>query len=272
VTEQLKVPDTAVLAYNLRRLLGASLKLPEDIFIFDLETTALSPQSGVIWQIGYYGMSGGKIIGDPINGNSIYLKHSPDVLRNAHYEIGRRRAAITGEEPTYGSKMVKDAAYKQAEDQFISEIETKGQDPADVLATSLSTMKTMYDNGSMLGGQNFVKFDCPWLIYNAERYGIDYEFPDERLFDTGMQIKAAVLGRRITANDTYRQFYSKIGGVRAKGVYFAIERFCIPFWKLDEVYGVDTERAHDAGYDCYITWLVVKEMVDMIKNYDGREE
>lgn len=271
MAERLRAPDTAILAYNLRRLLGANMRLPENMFVFDLETTALQPTQGVIWQFGYYATSDGKVSGNP-SGNAIYLKHPADVIRGAKYEIGRRRAVALGVEPTRDEIMVKDAAYKQAEDEFIAEIESKGQEPSDVIKTVLDTIKTVHENGAVLVAHNGCAFDIPWLIYNAKRYGLAYEWPDEQLLDTGMQIKTAIIGKRILPTQTYRQFYTKIGETFAKGAYFALERFCEPFFKLKEVYGIDMSKAHDAGFDAVVTNLVARELVDLVKNWDSSDE
>jgi DNA polymerase III epsilon subunit-like protein len=261
---QLRAPDPEIVEYNLHRLLGAEIKEPTNLFVLDLETSDVDPLAGVIWQVGYHSVLNGVPAEQTPEGAAIWLKQPVDKLKGATFEISRRRNALRGEEPD-GRTVIKDDDYRKAEKAFIEEIYDKGVEPRDAIEALIAMVDNARDGRCILAGQNFVKFDCPWIEYTAKYYGIDFKFPADGLLDTGMIIKAGVLGRRILAHQSYREFYTRVSEVRARGVYFAIERFCIPFWNMDEKYGIDTEKAHDAGYDCYITWLVIKELIEMAR-------
>jgi len=260
--KKLRKPDPETLQYNLRRIMNdSSLKLPDSFLVLDLETTGVEPANGFIWQIGLYPVMHGEPQCDPVKGSTLYLKLEENQLRQATFEISRRRAKALGIPHNPKAPVNReDAGYKKAEAEFIGEVRSQGVDPREGLRTITEIVQTFVDGGHPIVMQNGAKFDLPFIEINCKKYGIDFRFPEDGLVDTGMLIKAAILKRRILGNESCRKFYARVGEERAYGVYFALERFCIPYWNMELKYNVSIAQAHDAGYDCYITKLVFGEL------------
>ena len=104
-------------------------------------------------------------------------------------------------------------------------------------------------NLAFLSGQRaFVNFDSKFVNWEWRMRDQEFRFPMQGIIDTGMLIKAAVLNRLATPTESIGRFYTRISGIRAKGVYYAIERFCIA--------GVErcvlNEPARRAHFECKV--------------------
>lgn len=268
--ETLIPPDQQVLQYNLTRILNSpGLKLPDSYAVFDLETTGLQPNNASIWQIGLYPVIAGEPRCDAKNGQcSVKVKLPEDELRRATFEISRRRAKKMGlslsKVALEKAAKEKDGMYKEAEAEFISSIyDDKNSVPLDeALKYLTSILSTFIDNGWPLVGQNFAKFDMPFIEYAVGALGIPFKFSPNNLIDTGMLIKAAVLKLMMKHDENARNFYLRVYEMYARGVYYALDRFCIPYWDMEKRHGISADSAHDAGYDAYITSLVMWELVN----------
>lgn len=258
----LKPIDAETLAYNLKRVLANDdLKMPQNYLVLDLETTTLDPISGAIWQYGILPVAGGQVLGSK-TGTSVNLLLPAPELEKAAFEIERRRDTVVARDP----QIPKELALKQASADFVSEVSLTGVAPRLALEILLDLIKCYEKPSHFLVGQNFAKYDLPFIEYYAKRWGLKFERNTDRVIDTGMLIKAGVLRRHILERETVMQFYARVAYERASGVYYALEKFCVPYWHLDTKYGIDVTKAHDAGYDCHITDIVLRELVAEAKN------
>lgn len=248
--------DPASLAHNMRRLFGPEIEPPAKFVTFDLETTATDPHAGVIWQIGMCRHENGVPIEGETHGRAMYLARSETVLLSNTFEIGRRAEKIAAE---FGVPAAE--ARGLATEDFLETQRLLGVPPADALAFMAQVLTEHIAEGYPIVGHNLISFDCPFFETECQRHGIDFKFPDEGVLDTGMIIKAAKLGRRMLDTESSRRFFSSVGNVKARGVFYAIERFCIPYWNMVERYGVNLKDAHDAGYDCWLTGIVMNELI-----------
>ena len=257
--------DIPTLKWNLERVLGSpTLQLPTDALVFDLETTGLSPATNKIWQIGLYPVKAGQALYP--EGENIYLNWPVAMLKAADFEISRRRATATT--ITNGESLdtrTRDGAYYKAEQGFIDEIQGNGLDPREALEAVVAIVNGYIERGCPLVGQNVYHFDIGFMKHACQELGVPmFKYQQAKLVDTGMLIKAAKLQRRIAADESCFTFYDKISGIRAKGVYYAIEKYCIPRWNLDVKYGFDKSKAHAAGFDTMVTWYILKELVNEV--------
>lgn len=240
---------------NLKRVLGR-VEMPSDFVVFDLETTDLEPRNGRIWQLGLYQSVGGRPVEGQENGLSIVLKIPETVALSNQFEIRQRQERIIKE---FG--LDPKTAWDVAKKDYLDHIETLGVDPREAVVQAVSLLTSAIENGFPIVGHNLIKFDVPYFEYECRRFGLDFSFPIEGLIDTGMLIKAAKLGLVMPDHETSRQFFSRVGDLRRKGVYYAIERFCVPYWDMVGRYGVDLDEAHAAGYDCWLTALILENLV-----------
>jgi DNA polymerase III epsilon subunit-like protein len=151
-----------------------------------------------------------------------------------------------------------------AESQFVAEIKDKGMEYTKVLKVAEDMFRSYVADGYHLVGHNFVKFDIPFFEAASAAQGASYKFDTELLVDTGILIKAAQIPSKILDRETPRQFYRRVGERPAR-IKYAIDRFCLPYWYMEDRFSIDADKAHDGGYDCFITDLVMKEMIEEAK-------
>jgi DNA polymerase III epsilon subunit-like protein len=234
-----------------------ALKIPDTYLVIDIETTHPEIGLGQIWQLGLYPV----LDGVPVykDGMAINLDLSENILTQASFEIKRRMVDA--------GKLDKEAlrtdsipsGYEKFAAEFVDEVKSSGVSPKKALESFADIIK-QYSNYCTVG-HNFVSFDVPYLEHAFLAYGVDYKFNEDKMLDTGLIIKATRLYMRKLARETNRAFFARVRSRRAKGVYFAIERFCIPYWQLNTRYGIEVSKAHNAGYDCYITSLILNELL-----------
>jgi len=246
-----------VMRHNLRRILGNDdLTLPGNYMVIDLETTGLVKGTHKIWQVGMYVVEAGIPRYD--RGKNIWVATDVADLRAADFEINRR-ANLLREVPS--DRPLRDGVYAQMEAEFINEVTTQGVPLDTVLHAVKDVITACVDAQWPIVGQNSCRFDIPFLEWTYQQAGIDFQFPQTMIIDVGILIKAARLGRRIAPHETPKKFYFRVAAERARGVYYALERYCLGRYSLAEKYGVDIAQAHNAGFDTWLTHLVMKEMM-----------
>ena len=245
------------------------MKLPSNYLVVDIETSALQPNDGFIWNIGMRATLDRAPQSE--KGEDFYLLQPPAMLKTATFEINRRKANAQSIPLDKSSSHipVRDDQYYKAEQSFVDEVTSKGKDPKVVLQHVADTINMFVDNKWYLAGQNICKFDLFWLDYHFKYYGIKCDLPVDRIIDVGVLIKAAQLRRSQAVNESCKAFYHRVASERAKGVFFALERFCVPYFGMIEKYGLDMSQAHGAGFDCYLTDLVFKELVNEVLASEG---
>jgi hypothetical protein len=248
--------DIPILKDNLARALRSPrLALPSNYLVFDLETTDLEFRRGVIWQIGLYPVMNGVPVEGSDKGLSFFLETPEEQLRANKFEINRR-AMRNGDAGDTANALL-----EQSEEAYVAEVKSKAVPRQAAFRNVCEMMQAYIDNGWPIVGQNLVHFDIPFFEYDSARNGSGFKFPVEGVVDVGILIKAAKLQMRYLERETLREFFNRVYSIRAKGVFFAIEKFCVPYWGLEAKYGVDLKQAHAAGYDCWITSLILQEMV-----------
>lgn len=104
---------------------------------------------------------------------------------------------------------------------------------------------------------NGYNFDAPRLCNHFQRWlSRAVEFGPDEIWDTGMIEKALQLNAVPDRGESMRAWSRRVGGVRAKGVMWALDAHCVPKYGLVESHGLDESEAHGAGYDAYVTHLL----------------
>jgi DNA polymerase III epsilon subunit-like protein len=255
----IREPDAGTMKYNLTRILGGDeLVMPRSYIVIDLETTGLSVGQAVIWQIGVYPV----LDGEPRykQGHSVWVHTDPAQLKEATFEINRR----TGRSWSGERGLVKDGEYQDKELEFVEEVQSKGVGRKAALEATADLLRSYEDAGYPTIAQNGYRFDRVHLDHEFKYSGVDYRFPQAKLIDVGILFKAAVMKRRILGRETPGAFYDRVSSERAKGVFYALEKALIPHYNLIEKHGIDMARAHNAGWDCYVTSLVLRSMLEEV--------
>lgn len=114
--------------------------------------------------------------------------------------------------------------------------------------------------GLMFVGHNMMAFDAPLFEQECKRASCSFKFNENEIIDTGMTVKAAQLGMSYRCNDTLRSFGKWVSGVRAKRVFWSLDRYCFDHYKLQEISGIGRDAAHDAGVDCMFTHFLLERL------------
>jgi DNA polymerase III epsilon subunit-like protein len=124
-------------------------------------------------------------------------------------------------------------------------------------------------------GHNAINFDSKMLSYHFKQY-LDKELKwgANEIFDTGMMEKATQLDPTILPwpGDTIRDWAERVNRVRAYGVYWSLDGHCASKYDLAAKHDIDMSKAHDAGFDCYMTHLLFetyRELAEEVPVVDG---
>lgn len=134
-----------------------------------------------------------------------------------------------------------------------------GFDPAEAVRLILDTLQAWRDSGGLFVGHNIWNFDACRIESDFRKFGSTFKFMGDDTIDTGMLVKASRLSVFPHSNETLEMFYRRVNGVRAKGVYWSLDRYCYETYQLGST-GIDKELAHDAGVDCELTHLLLEKL------------
>ncbi len=107
-------------------------------------------------------------------------------------------------------------------------------------------------SGKMFGGHNLMAFDAPMYELESKIQNCPFKFGDNEIIDTGMIVKSAQLGMFMRDNESLRDFYIRVSEVRARGIYWSLDRHCYETFELERRTGIKKGQAHDAEIDCVL--------------------
>ncbi len=168
-------------------------------------------------------------------------------------------------EPAWLSQRMERTRAKMAEKgvKYQMDFETlreKGVPPLEAFQAYHDLFSDCVARGDSFVTHNGYRFDIPWLKHNWNRWlGKTFSFGENRVWDTGVIEKACQVQAVPEQGDTMFSWSSRVGGMFLKGVYFALDRHCVPKYGLAEKHALDMSNAHGAGYDCYVTSLLFRE-------------
>ena len=107
-------------------------------------------------------------------------------------------------------------------------------------------------------GHNLAKFDLPFIEQEFERFNLVFDLDVFPMVDTGAMVKAMQIGTYPTPGEPQKQFMLRMLNYRAKGVMWALEKYCIDRYGLREK--TASMDSHNAQNDCVITHWVLEEI------------
>jgi len=218
-------------------------KLPCDFLVLDTETTGFSSAKDSIVQIGLCSVRDCEISHEFCDED--YAAFTIKLPRNAF--VGKERAIE-----------VHGIDYERSQEEGIS--------PSEAYALLHDIVLEARSYGMMVCGHNLYSFDIPFLQVELARMGISFEFQPNEIVDTAMIVKAMQLGMYPSEGEMAYTYWDRVRNFRARGVYFNLDRYCIKRFELEEKYGASKEEAHDAGYDCWLTHLVILELNKILES------
>jgi DNA polymerase III alpha subunit (gram-positive type) len=139
-----------------------------------------------------------------------------------------------------------------------------GIEPAEAYAMLHFMVTDARSKGMLVCGHNLYSFDIPFFQEELARLGITFRFAENEVIDTAMLVKAMQIGILPGEEETAYAYWSRVRDFRARGIYFSLDRHCIGRFELDKKYSVSKALAHDAGYDAWMSHLVVEELNKLV--------
>jgi DNA polymerase III epsilon subunit-like protein len=138
-----------------------------------------------------------------------------------------------------------------------------GVNPIEGLREFRELLSFNRERGCFLVAHNGWKFDVRMLEdhlgYWLKADNQPFTFKNNELVDTGMIVKGAQTNLTPYTTEPVRTWSNRVANARLKGIYWSLDNYCIPTYRLEERHYLDKSEAHDAGYDCYITHLLFEE-------------
>jgi DNA polymerase III epsilon subunit-like protein len=235
---QLHCPEAERMMTALTSLIGEISKrcptnqFPSDYLVVDIETTGFNwwgkrgkdKPFDVVVQFGFAAVRDNEIVGQGCRYiNPAPVKMHPDAAR------------VTG-----------------LTDEWLA---AYGSCPEDVYNELMGLIRVYTDSGLMIVGHNAYKFDIPFINADMKRLGVNHQFDPKLVLDTGMLFKAWKMNTSPHPDETLEQFFRRVA-----------ETWSRVKWNLatamDELglvsrFNIDLDDAHDASYDCWMTYLLL---------------
>lgn len=211
---------------------------PDDTLTIDCETSGFAADDRVL-QIGWLKAAGST----EVERGSVVLDWTRVLDRFGRDDLARRLRDT-------GEKM---AARGRPHGWSLERLAAEGTHPRvafDAFAARLA-------DRPVLVGHRAWKFDVPVLDRLAVGLtGIPLNVPPTRLIDTDALVRAAQSGAVPRPGETYAGWAQRTAAVGGTKYRSNLDEFCVREFRLAERFGVDRAKAHDAAYDCYLSWLV----------------
>jgi DNA polymerase III epsilon subunit-like protein len=244
---------TRVVQGYLKAMAGRIKETPGDYLVVDLETTGVDLAKDLIVQIGHCLVRDNRIID---NGSVVLDWHRVPLIEPAWLE---ERMVQTRNYVEYD----KEGQPTGRRYRFTPQrLRTVGVDPPEVLRFYMEWLLELRQQGYFFIAHNGFHFDCALLERHFARlFESPFRFEDREVFDTGMVVKAFQAGLYFHPGESPRDFANRVRPLRLKGIRWALDSFCVPYFKLDEKYQMDTNDSHEACWDVRATHLLFQELL-----------
>ena len=219
---------------------------PSSYMCLDLETSGPDAASDLILNIGHVIVEDGEVVSradaflDWTRGDLVEAEWLADRMAYTRYQMREKGKTYQMHYET---------------------LREKGEPPVEVLKAYLGLLRAQQEAGYAFVMHNGYNFDAPRLCNHFQRWlGETFDFGDWGIVDTGMFCKASQLNAVPDRSDTLASWSRRVGGVRAKGIYWALDGFALQAYDLVRKYNLNPEEAHGAGYDSYATHCLYNEL------------
>jgi len=212
---------------------------PQNYTTVDVETNGVSPTQSFICSIGHTIVRAGV----PTQTNEVYLNwpNHPDINHEQfQQDLLRTQVAMERQgKPFHHTWEV---------------LRNQGEDPIEVLRNHLDLFEQMEARREVAVMHNGWRFDVEFFQAHFHNWlRIPFVFDPELVYDTGIAEKASQLQDQDDplplAGETMQQFAWRIGGLRRRGVFWALDSHCNERYKLFEKAGMAETDAHRSGAD-----------------------
>lgn len=222
---------------------------PDDYLVFDVETTGVEFGTDLVAQLGYVLVRDRK----PADQGWVYL----DWTRDPEVDQGwlRRRVEETRRHVEFKNGQPTGKVYKVAYDRM-----RDGMDPREALRRYHKLFLDNRAEGHFVVAHNGYHFDARYVEEHLHTFlGETFRFGDYELFDTGMIEKGAQAAMTPWIGESVRDYSLRVAKTWLKGVYWALDSYCVPKYGLDAKVNIKAADAHDAAVDCLLTHALFEE-------------
>jgi DNA polymerase III epsilon subunit-like protein len=228
-----------------KRLCDRGFKFPDTYIVFDVETSGLQPAYDYVVQFGHMTVQDRR------------------PCEPAQYLLDWTRCEIVSQ------RDVRERLY-HTEDEFrkrqliyrfsYERLAKEGIDPLEALRVYFDYFQQHQKDGGYFLTHNGVRFDSQLVEHHFRRFlGKEFKFDLSRMIDTGLLELAAQLGLMIGDDESISDFWLRLSKCCQRGVFWSLDKHCIPKYNLVKRHGLNMSQAHTAGFDCKVTHLLMEE-------------
>ena len=223
---------------------------PSTYLVFDSETTGTRVGTDLIGEIGFCMVSDGKI-----TDNFSVLINWFDGTADTEWLRGRL------EDTRRQVEFDRDGRPTGRHYQLSEEGMRRGVPAHEAMQICAEVFTAARVDNLPLVAHNGIAFDVPMLQYHFQRWlSCSWDPGENGIIDTGIIVKASQGNMIPESHDSIRSYCSRVAAQRWRGVYWALDRYCVPKWNLAEKHNLDMSRAHGAAFDTYLAHLVFEEI------------
>lgn len=232
--------------------LGRHFPLDEYVVV-DIETTGLNPERNVIVEFGWLRAKDG-----------LPFEHDNFIFDWRNEEDFDYIAA----DYAYALSKMKERG-SHVEEVDLADLCKIGK-PVSECVDLMIDLFTQWDKERLpIVGHNLVGFERIFIEQFLSKYDPFFSFPYS-IIDTGLIEKAIQIDELPVDPDLHPFYYfSRLSNMPVPGVYWNLDRHCIPKYGLVLDFGIDTSQTHKAVYDCLVTHFLFEKMKSLVGN--GKE-
>jgi DNA polymerase III epsilon subunit-like protein len=257
--ERLMVQTTVKSLFE--RMRGRFRDFPNNYLAVDTETTGVSFDDDLIWQVGHCLVKDGKVANrDGFVLNWVGFPGIDSCWLKERIEDTRRNVEFDAEGRPTGRKF--HISYER--------MAKEGVEPEPILRGYLEWFKELREQGYFFVAHNGYQFDAN--MFQAHfRWLFDdqFTFGEFEIFDSGMVCKAAQSNLVPWPGDSVKGFCQRAYSERLKGVRWSLGGYAVPTFGLDKKHNLNMTEAHDASFDAYVCHLLFEDMKDMTEAQVG---
>lgn len=248
-------PDGLLLAKTVKLLLGMMegrfRNFPNDYMVIDTETTGVVSGTDLITQLGCVLV----LDGEPSETSTVlnWTRHPAINQQWLRERLLATKQQVEQDRDGRPTGKTYHTTYESLQ---------QGEDPATALREYCELIERARTDGLFVVAHNGT-FDLRFLQHHFDRFvGAKFDLGDYDMFDTGVCVKAAQASMAPWKEDTPRSFAARVASARLKGVFWSLDGFCMKHFGLVEKHGLDTAKAHTAGFDCTVTHLLFQSLLE----------
>lgn len=160
----------------------------------------------------------------------------------------------------------------------LSKMKDEGESPIKILQGYYDLFIESREKGLKFVGHNAWGFDAKMIMYHFRHYlGKSFKWKSDEIIDTGMIEKAIQDADNENISlpwptENLKTWSRRIANSPRAGIRWNLDQHVVNKYNLVERFGLNMEEAHDAGFDCYLTHLLLSTFKTAYEAEVGSEQ